>query len=139
MSLHVLDTDILTLFQLGHPVVCQRIANKAPSELAVTVVTVEEQLGGWYSYLRRSKKHEHLVKAYQGLALNARAISSYQILTFTLKSLQKRVDLSAEKLNVGAHDLGIAAIALEHSAIVVTRNRTDFERVPGLKIEDWSK
>ena len=42
------------------------------------------------------------------------------------------------KLNVRANDLRIAAIALENSAIVVSRNLRDFQRVPGLQVEDWS-
>jgi tRNA(fMet)-specific endonuclease VapC len=44
----------------------------------------------------------------------------------------------AAKLNVRKMDLCIAAIALEHQAIVVTRNVRDFQRVPNLVVEDWS-
>ena len=34
-------------------------------------------------------------------------------------------------------DLKIAAIALQHDAMVLTRNQRDFEQVPNLDIEDW--
>jgi tRNA(fMet)-specific endonuclease VapC len=43
------------------------------------------------------------------------------------------------KLNVGKNDLRIASIAQVNNAIVVKRNVRDFNRIPGLQIEDWSQ
>lgn len=41
------------------------------------------------------------------------------------------------RLNIRSSDLAIAAITLEHGGILVSRNRKDFQRVPGLPVEDW--
>lgn len=56
----------------------------------------------------------------------------------TVAALGRFDQLTRAKLNVKGNDLRIAAIALEHSATVVTRNRRDFGRVSGLPFEDWS-
>lgn len=39
---------------------------------------------------------------------------------------------------IGGNDLMIAAIALVHGLTVVTHDCGEFERVPGLQVEDWS-
>jgi len=52
MSLHVLDTDTLSLRQERHAAILVRVAACDPNDIAVTVVSVEEQLSGWYRRLR---------------------------------------------------------------------------------------
>jgi tRNA(fMet)-specific endonuclease VapC len=49
MALFVLDTDILTLLERGNGAVVANVAKHAPEEIAISIVTVEEQLSGWYT------------------------------------------------------------------------------------------
>lgn len=47
-------------------------------------------------------------------------------------------NLRLQKIKIGTQDLRIAAIALAHNAIVVTRNHKDFSKIPDLSLEDWT-
>ncbi len=46
MTLWILDTDHVSLFQTCHPLVMQKIQSIDPNAIAVTIVTVEEQMYG---------------------------------------------------------------------------------------------
>ena len=37
----------------------------------------------------------------------------------------------------GTMDLKIAAIAISHNALLLSRNLLDFQKVPGLRVEKW--
>ena len=50
-----------------------------------------------------------------------------------------KADLAQRGEMVADHDLWIAAHALVHGATVVTNNDRDFERVSGLRCENWTK
>ena len=139
MNLYVLDTDTVSLYQHGHPRVCAAVKAHAIGEVVITVMTVEEQLSGWYSELRRAKKTAVLAGKYQRMANTVRFYASLPILSFTEPAIARYQSLKRLKLNIGKSDLRIAAIALERDDIVVTRNAVDFRRVPHLRIEDWSK
>jgi len=67
MIKYILDTDVLTLFQLGIAGISQAVRSCPPDELAITVITVEEQLTGWYSLLRRVTRSDDLALSYQSL------------------------------------------------------------------------
>jgi tRNA(fMet)-specific endonuclease VapC len=138
MSLYILDTDTLTLLQEGHASVQARVAARRPDEIAITVMSVEEQLSGWYRRLRRAKKPEDLAKVYDRLTIAVQALARLPILSFSPAAIHRARALQSQKLNVRKMDLSIAAIALEHDSTVVTRNVRDFRRVPDLKVEDWS-
>lgn len=138
MSLYILDTDTLQLFQDKHPLVTNRVEAVAPDDLGTSVISVEEQLSGWYSQLRQAKRPERLTWAYRRLAATVRFLSRVQIIDFDEMAIQRYEQLKKRKLKLGTNDLRIAATVLERHAILVTRNSRDFRKVPGLQIEDWS-
>jgi len=63
MTLHVLDTDTLSLYYEGHPRVCDRVAACDIADLAITVMTVDEQFTGWYTLTRQARKPKDLIRA----------------------------------------------------------------------------
>lgn len=138
MSLYVLDTEILTLYRNGHPRIAPRIDDDPSLDLAITVMSVEEQLSGWYSMLRQVTEPPDLSRAYQELAESTQFLGAWTILSFTEPAIVRYDQLAAMKLNVRKMDLRIAAITLEHTAVLITRNLRDFRRIANLNIEDWS-
>ena len=65
MSVFVLDTDTLTLVIRGNELVCRRVLQLAADQLAVSIITVEESLTGWYTQIRRARRDNDLLRAYQ--------------------------------------------------------------------------
>ena len=45
---------------------------------------------------------------------------------------------AAKRLHDTLNDFRIAAIVLAHDAVLLTRNLSDFRRIPRLRAEDWS-
>jgi tRNA(fMet)-specific endonuclease VapC len=139
VSLYVLDTDTLTLYQRLHPVVVRNVFHHLADELRLTSITVEEQLAGWIALIRGARTAQQIETAHTRLNEAVRLLANWEILPFTVAAVARYQDLLKLKLNVGGNDLRLAAIALEFGAVVVTRNRRDFGRVPGLQCVDWSQ
>lgn len=138
MSLFVLDTDVFTLFRQGHPRVCDAILRRATDDLAVSVITVDESLTGWCTLVRRAKTPDKIAGAYARLADTVVALADFRIVPYTRQAIDRYDSLKRQKLSIGGNDLRIAAIVIEHSATLVTRNLSDFHRIPGLAAVDWS-
>ena len=60
-------------------------------------------------------------------------------ITLALICGQIRAQLQKLGTLIGSYDLQIAAIALANNLILVTHNTREFERVEGLKLEDWQE
>jgi tRNA(fMet)-specific endonuclease VapC len=138
VSLFVLDKDLLSLFYRGHPTVVRHVGARSPGELAISVMTVVEQISGWYTLTRQARRPEQIARAYARLSEAVVRLASWRILPYTESAIARVAQLKSLRLNVRLMDLRIAAIALEIAAVVVTRNRRDFDRIPGLSVEDWS-
>ncbi len=138
MSLFVLDTDILSLYYRGLPAVVRRVDAHPASDLAISIVTVDEQLTGWYTLTRRARQPSEIAQAYGHLGDAVVRLAKWRILPYTEAAVARVGQLKALRLNISLMDLRIAAIALEHGAVVVTRNLRDFGRVSLLSIENWS-
>lgn len=137
MNLYILDTDHVTLHQHNHPQVVAKMRTCAPDELAITVVTVEEQIRGRLAQIGRPGAN--LSVAYDQLRATVEYFCDLTILPFDAEAQQQFQQLRAQKIRIGTLDLRIAAIALSRDAVLLTRNRSDFEQVPGLKLEDWTQ
>lgn len=141
MTSYIMDTDHLSLYERAHPKVCARIIRtrqRSSDTLFTTVVSLEEQYAGRIAQIRRATTPQALVKAYDKLKQIFALFSDVDILDYDLKADEYFREFRKAGIRIGTLDLRIAAITLAHNGILVSRNLKDFEKVPGLIIQDWS-
>lgn len=139
MTLYVLDTDHISLQQRSHPAVLQRLqALRENDSIAVTVITVEEQIRGRLEIIRRHGASPLQVAGYAAFQQTLGYFAAWQVLDFTQAAFDQFSALRQQRIRIGSQDLRIAAITITNAATLVTRNTRDFAQVPGLVIEDWS-
>ena len=134
----LLDTDHVSLDQRGHPFVRARVQSAGSAQVAVSIITVEEQMRGWLAAIRATTTPQARVIAYQRLRMAVEYFASFAVIDYTTKVEVLVSDMRKQGIRIGTQDLRIAAIAIVHGTILVTRNVRDFAQVPGLVIEDWS-
>ncbi len=135
----ILDTDHFSLLQRGNSTIIKHLSNVNPKNIAITIITAEEQLRGRLNVIRRAKSQETLVLAYQRLKDLLTDFQTINILEFTLKASLIYDNLkNQQKIKIGSQDLKIAAITLAVDGVLITRNQKDFVKVPQLHFEDWT-
>lgn len=144
----ILDTDLLSIIQQRRGEIYRRLNECLQlvyeiETVAITIVSLEEQMRGWMAFLNQpSSKRDGgatLVVGYRRLHRLFEDFGGRTVLEFGDRAYEQYHNLKSRKIRIGTMDLRIAAIALLHNATLLTRNTRDFEKIPGLKIEDWTK
>lgn len=137
----ILDTDHLSLLEWDSDrarSLRQRLATPRVDEVATTIISFEEQMRGWMAYIARAKSMQDQIDGYRRLRHHLDSYRQIPLLDFDERAATEYQQLRRRRLRIGTMDLKIAAIALSHSATLLSRNRSDFAKVPGLVVEDWT-
>ena len=128
---YLLDTNILSdLVRNPAGVVAQQIERVGEDRVCTSIIVAAElRYGGLKSGSEQLAKRVDLI------------LSSLTILPVDLPSDREyaalRHALSSQGTPIGPNDLLIAAHARSLDLTVVTGNLREFQRVPGLKVENW--
>ena len=130
--MRLLDTNIcIYIIKRRPPEVLGRFQNFSLGEIALSSITVAELYFGAYNSAQVEKNLavvEHFLIPFEIVDFDSEAAIEYA----KIKSALRR---SGEI--IGELDMQIAAIALANRMTVVTNNLKEFERVGGLRVENW--
>jgi tRNA(fMet)-specific endonuclease VapC len=137
-----MDTDHLGILQHRTSPECTRLMARmqacSDTDFFVSIVSFHEQVRGWNAYLARAKDAASVARAYQRFQQILADFSESQVLPFDVRAAALFDEMRAQRVRIGTMDLRIACIALTHDFTLLTRNGRDFEKVPGLHVEDWT-
>lgn len=138
----ILDTDHLGILQ-GHrgedcTNILKRIAVVSDSNVYTTIVSFHEIVAGWTKYVKQSNNPQKIVTGYARLEQVLKDFSCSQVLPFSLAASEVFEDFKRKRVRVATMDLRIASIAISQHMTVITRNTVDYERIPGLIVQDWT-
>ena len=127
----MLDTNTLSdLIRNPQGALVQRLSSVEPDAVATSIVVACELRFG-----ARRKGSDALTSRVEQL------LGALTVLPFDEPADQHYADIRAalERAGtpIGNHDLFIAAHARSRGMTLVTHNTREFERVPGLSVEDW--
>jgi len=107
------------------------------SGVVTSIISADESLRGWLAYFAKANSPERESEAYYRLNETIDILGELIRLPYDLEAAERFDAFRKAGLQIGSKDLKIACVALEHDAVVLTRNTRDFVKVPGLKFENW--
>ena len=130
-TLFLLDSNILIHAQRGNANVLKRMREAGRDQIVLSSVVVAELAFGVEKSLHKEQNRTAL----------RNLLSSFQIQDWDESAAWIYAShyhrLRAAGTPIGIHDLQIGCHALALEAICVTNNTREFERIEGLKLEDW--
>ena len=139
---YLLDTDHISILQrqkgTEYAVLSAKISRLPLSEFAFPIISFHEQILGCHAYLNRARNAQEVVRGYGMFAQVLQDFVAAPVLPFDAVAAATFNDLLAQRVRIATMDLRIAAIALSHDMVLLTRNVRDFGKVPGLQHEDWT-
>lgn len=130
--MYLLDTDTLVYFLKGHEAVVRNFKARLNTPKAISVVTYGELVYG----CRKSER------AAENMARVRRLAELYPLVDVTRAVMDSfaeiKATLSAAGTTVDDFDLVIGCTALTLNYAVVTNNARHFEKIPGLRVVNWT-
>jgi tRNA(fMet)-specific endonuclease VapC len=127
----MLDTNICIYVMRNQPLSARERFDRLRERLCMSSVSLGELCFGVEKSARRQENGARLASLRQllpALPFNDEAAEHYG---------QMRAALEAAGRPAGLHDLQIGAHARSLGLTIVTNNTREFERMPGLKVENW--
>jgi tRNA(fMet)-specific endonuclease VapC len=137
----LLDTDHISVLQNPdsgrRDALIGRMARSDDQDFGTTIVNVEEQLRGWLATIAKERQVSRHVAPYRRLAGLFNFYQGFAIRAFDEAAASKFADLRKSKVKIASTDLKIASTAIVNDCLLLTANRQHFEKVPGLRFENW--
>ena len=133
MKSYFVDTNVVSdIVRQPLSRIARRVASLTPESFAISVIVAAElRYGAQRRNSRRlTRQLEAVLSALQILPLETPADHHYGMIRSQLERTGK---------TIGQNDLLIAAHARALGATLVTNNLREFQRIPGLKTEDWRR
>lgn len=130
----LIDTSVLIEHERGRLELEPHLRGRENEEFFLSVVTASELLHGVH------RAQDGRTKARRSAWVEA-VLERFPLLDVDLTTARAHARLWAELSStgrlIGPHDLWLAAACLSHGLSMVTANTREFERVPGLTVENW--